>query len=301
MTEVLAWIATMALFGGGIYFVALLEQRAYSGRLEWGRPWASLLRLFAQEEIRTRRHDTVFYQSAPVVFIGVTLLAVAVLPFGRDTLILDLGTSALFINAALVYIMVSLILGGWSANGIYGMAGGWRAMAQLIAYSMAVVMAITAAVMRAESMQITEIIRSQIPLWNIAYQPVGFLLFYFAAMAMAFLPPFDLPIAEGELAGGAWGEFTGARKILFRLGRLILVMTLSLAVTVFFLGGWSGPLLPGFLWTFTKTALVAGSFFWVGRLLPRIRHDHLLEWGWKYAVPAALFNILQVGILLLLF
>jgi NADH-quinone oxidoreductase subunit H len=296
----ISWILIGLLFAVSISFVALMEHWSFSGRLDWAGPFNALLRSFGQEEIRTRRYDTVFYEATPVIFIVVVLLSITILPFAKDTVILDLGTAALFINAALVYIMVSLIMAGWSANGVYGMIGGWRAMAQLIAYSMAVVMAITAAVMRAESMGMLEIVQSQAPLWNIVYQPVGFLLFYFAVMAMAFLPPFDLPTAEGELAGGAWAEFTGARKILFRLGRLILVLTLSLAVTIFFLGGWLGPWLPGFVWTFIKTALVAASFFWVGRYFPRIRHDHLLEWGWKYAVPAALFNILQVGIVLLL-
>lgn len=296
----ITWSFIALLFVAGVYGVAVLERWSTSGRLEWDGPIHAFLRLFGQEEVQTRRYDTVFYETTPVIFIAVVLLAVTILPFARDTVILDLATAALFINAALVYIMVSLIMAGWSANGVYGMVGGWRAMAQLIAYSMAVVMAITAAVMRAESMGMSEIVQSQAPLWNIVYQPVGFLLFYFAVMAMAFLPPFDLPTAKGELAGGALAEFTGARKILFRLGRLMLVLTLSLAVTVFFLGGWLGPWLPGFVWTFIKTALVAASFFWIGRQLPRIRHDHLLEWGWKYAVPAALFNILQVGIVLLL-
>lgn len=298
--NLLLWITIVLLFGAGIYGVAVMEHWASTGQLDLKAPLQSYLFLFGQEEIRTRKYDTVFYETTPVLFIAVVLLAVSILPFAEGTVILDLGTAALFINAALVYIMVSLIMAGWSANGVYGMIGGWRAMAQLIAYSMAVVMAITAAVMRAESMQMTDIILSQSTVWNIIYQPVGFLLFYFAVMAMAFLPPFDLPTADSELSGGAWAEFTGARKIFFRFGRLFLIMTVSLAVTVFFLGGWTGPILPGFVWTFLKTALVAGSFFWVGRLMPRIRHDHLLEWGWKYAVPAALFNILQVGILLLL-
>lgn len=300
MSEFWIWSAITILFTASVYLVAVMEQWSFYGQWDWAGPARALPRVFGKEEIRPRKHDTVFFETAPVLFVAVVLLAAAIIPFAKNTFILNLGTAALFINAALVYIMVSLIIAGWSANGVYGMVGGWRAMAQLIAYSMAIVMAITAAVMRAESMQITEIIWSQETVWNIVYQPVGFLLFYFAVMAMAFLPPFDLPTAEGELAGGAWAEFTGARKTLFRLGRVLLIVTLSLAVTVFFLGGWTGPWLPGFVWTFLKTAFISASFFGIGRLLPRIRHDHLLEWGWKYAVPAALFNILQVGILLLL-
>jgi NADH-quinone oxidoreductase subunit H len=294
------WTVITILFLAGIYFVALLEEWAISSRIDWAAPFSAFAHLFMQEEVRTQKQDKTFFEAAPVTFIAVVSLAITMIPFAQNTVLLDLATGALFINAALVYIMVSLIMAGWSANSVYGMIGGWRALAQLIAYSMAIVMAITAAVMRAQSMQITKIIHSQASLWNIIYQPVGFLLFYAAVMAMAFLPPFDLPVAGGELAGGAWSEFTGTRKMLFRLGRLMLILTLSLAVTVFYLGGWAGPLLPGFVWTFIKTAAVAASFFGIGRLFPRICPDHLLEWGWKYAVPAALFNILQVGVVLLL-
>ena len=79
-----------------------------------------------------------------------------------------------------------------------------------------------------------------------------------------------------------------------------LVLTLSVAVVVLYLGGWMGPWLPGFVWTFLKTLLVAASFFAVGHFIPRIRHDHLLEYNWKYGVPLALYNIFQVGVVLLL-
>ena len=234
------------------------------------------------------------------MFIAAALLAAAVLPFAKDLVITGLSTGALFINAAFAYIMVAMVMAGWAPNGVYAMIGGWRFLAQLIAYSMPIVMAITATVMRAQSMSMVNIIQSQQHVWNIFYQPVGFVLFYLAAMALAFLPPFDLPLAPGELAGGVWAEFTGARLLIFRLGRLLLIISLSLAIAVLFLGGWNGAWLPGFVWTFIKTILVAISFFLCGQLMPRMQQDDMLAWSWKLLTPAALFNILWVGILLLL-
>ena len=74
----------------------------------------------------------------------------------------------------------------------------WRFLGQLIAYAMLIVMPIAAVAMRAESLLTTDIVVSQAGAWNIVYQPLGFVLFYIAAMAVAFLPPFDLPTAEGE-------------------------------------------------------------------------------------------------------
>tara|TARA_R110002126_G_scaffold169359_5_gene318303 strand:+ start:1530 stop:2432 length:903 start_codon:yes stop_codon:yes gene_type:complete len=300
MTPFLNGFIITLLFLGGVYFVAVLESRSITGSISWGGPFRSFFVLFAREEIKTRKHDKVFFETAPILFIGSVLLTISILPFGRESVIVNLGTGALFINAALVYVMVAMLMAGWAVNGAYAMIGGWRAIAQLIAYSMPVVMVLTATVMRAESMFLTDIVESQESLWNILYQPVGFILFYISALAITFLPPFDLPVAEGELAGGVWADLTGTRKLLFRLGRLALVLTLSLAVVVLYLGGWMGPWLPDFVWTFVKTLLVAASFFAIGHFMPRIRHDHLLEYNWKYGVPLALYNIFQVGVVLLL-
>jgi NADH-quinone oxidoreductase subunit H len=37
----------------------------------------------------------------------------------------------------------------------------------------------------------------------------------------------------------------------------------------------------------------------MGRYVPRLREEHVLEWGWKIGIPLALFNIFYVGVLLL--
>src|SRR5699024_212250 len=166
MSTALTWTAIIILFAAGVYFVALMERWSFSGRLDWAGPLLAFLRAFGQKETGTRRYDTVFYEATPIIFIAVVLLAVAILPFAQGTILLDLGTAALFINAALVYIMVSLIMAGWSADGAYGMVGGWRAMAQHIDYSMAVVMAITAELMRDAARGLPEVVREPAQQWT---------------------------------------------------------------------------------------------------------------------------------------
>ncbi len=294
------WFLLIVVYVSAVYILSVIERWLVYKKWDFAAPFGSFTFLMVQEDIKPHQRDKIFYEVAPVLFIAAALLAVGVLPFAKEFMITGLSTGALFINAAFAYIMVAIVMAGWAPNGVYSMIGGWRFLAQLIAYSMPIVMAITATVMRAESMSMADIVQSQSHLWNIVYQPVGFVLFYIAAMALAFLPPFDLPLAPGELAEGVWAEFTGARLLLFRLGRLMLILSLSLAVTVLFLGGWEGPLLPGFVWTFIKTIIVASSFFLVGNFIPRLKQDDMLAWSWKIMTPAALFNILWVGILLLL-
>ncbi len=294
------WIIILLLFLVSLHLIAVVERWSIYKNWEFGHPFSVFMSHFVQENVKPRKHDKTFYETAPILFITVAVLTIGILPLADSLVIVNIATGALFFNAALAYIMVALLMAGWAPNGFYAMVGGWRFLGQLIAYSMPIVMAITATVMRAESMNMLEVVRSQADLWNIIYQPVGFVLFYVASLALAFLPPFDLPDAPGELTGGVFAEFTGMRLLVFRIGRLILIFTLSLAITNFFLGGPLGPWLPGFVWVFLKTMMVVTSFFFAGRLMPRLRHDHILEWSWKYGTPAALFNILWVGILLLL-
>ncbi|WP_373056661.1 NADH-quinone oxidoreductase subunit H [Zunongwangia sp. H14] len=294
------WILILVLFFFSIYAISVVEHWSVYRRWDFLHPFSAFAFSFTQEDIKPRMHDKTFLQTAPILFIVAAVLSVGVLPFAKDFILVRIGTAALFINAALAYIMVSMVLAGWAPNGLYSMIGGWRFLGQLIAYSMPIVMAITSTVMRAESMNMTEIVESQYDLWNIIYQPLGFILFYLASLALAFLPPFDIPNSTGELSGGIFSEYTGKRLLVFRIGRLILIFSLALATANLFLGGWYGPYLPGFVWIFLKTGAVAISYFFAGRLMPRLRHDHTLEWSWKYGTPLALTNILWVGILLLL-
>ena len=283
----------------GAYVVAVLESWAATGRLRPAGPALSALRLLGQDAIAPRKRDDLFFETGPILLLVAAILSLAVIPLAPGLIATDLATGALFFNAALAYVLVALIMAGWGPDGAYAMIGGWRFLGQLIGYAMLVVMPITAVAMRAESLSTVTIVTSQEGLWNIVYQPLGFALFAFAGMAMAFIPPFDLPVAEGDLAGGVQAEYTGARRLIFRLGRMVLILSVASAMTVFYLGGWLGPWLPGWAWSGLKILAVAAAMLAGGRMLPRIREATLLAWCWKLGIPLALVNIFIVGVLVL--
>ncbi len=295
MNAVLAVLSLLA----GAYLVAVLEGWVSTGRIRVAGPILSGLALLGRESIVPRKPDRIFFEVGPVLLLVAVVLAAAVLPLSPDLIVTDLATGVLFVNAALAYVMVALVMAGWGPDGAYAMVAGWRFLGQLIGYSMPIVMVIVGVAMRAESLLTTRVVEAQAPLWNVIYQPVGFLVFFVSAMSLSFLPPFDLPTAPGELAGGVSAEYTGPRLAVFRLARVALITTLAAAVTVFFLGGWLGPGLPPWAWSALKTLVVAAVMLLLGRYVPRIREEHLLAWYWKYGIPLALLNILWVGVLLL--
>ncbi len=294
-------VLLLMLLAVGAYLVAVIEDWVYRGHVQLSAPLIAGIALLGRESVVPRKPDRIFFETGPVLLLISAVLAATVIPLTPGLIVTDLATGALFFNAALVYVLVALLMAGWGPDGAYAMIGGWRFLGQLIAYAMLIVMPITAVAMRAESLLTMQIVASQSDIWNILYQPVGFVLFFVAAMALAFLPPFDLPTAKGELAGGVEAEYTGARLAIFRLGRLALVITLAAATVTFYLGGWHGPWLPTWAWIAIKILAVTSIMLLAGRYVPRIRESDLLGWCWKLGIPLALLNIFLVGVLALVF
>jgi NADH-quinone oxidoreductase subunit H len=90
-------------------------------------------------------------------------------------------------------------------------------------------------------------------------------------------------------------EYSGMRFGLFFVGEYLNMIVLGSIVTVLFLGGWHGPLLPPILWFVIKVLAVAFVFIWIRGTLPRLRYDQLMAFGWKVLIPLALLNVVITG------
>jgi NADH:ubiquinone oxidoreductase subunit H len=83
---------------------------------------------------------------------------------------------------------------------------------------------------------------------------------------------------------------------MFFMSEYFNLFAMSAIITTLFLGGWRGPILPGYVWFFVKCGAVVFFFWWVRSMMPRIRIDHLLNLAWKFLVPLALVNLMVVGL-----
>ncbi|MCL0094588.1 NADH-quinone oxidoreductase subunit H [Dehalococcoidales bacterium] len=127
-------------------------------------------------------------------------------------------------------------------------------------------------------------------------QPLGFLIFFLASLAEINRTPFDLIEADSELTTGYNVEYSGMKFGMLFLAEYAHALALSALITILFLGGWSGPLLPPFLWFLIKVFAVFFLIIWLRGTLPRLRIDQVMGFAWKCLLPLALLNLLITGI-----
>jgi len=281
-------------------------------------PLADIVKLMFKEELRPKAADTLLFYAAPILSATAAFAAFAVVPFGADTTLFGLldepiRLAAADVNVGLLVIFAitsmgvyGIVLAGWSSNSKYSLLGGLRSSAQMISYEISYGLSFAAVIMLAGSLSLREIVDAQagywhlfgvipIPQWYVFIQPLGFFIFLTAGVAETNRAPFDFPEAEQELVAGYHTEYSSMSFALFFLAEYVNMVTVSAVAVDLFLGGWHGPFLPdwlGWVWFLVKVFALLFFYIWMRWTLPRYRYDQLMEFGWKWLLPAAVLNLL---------
>lgn len=301
-------------------------------------PIADTIKMLTKEDWIPPGGNPFLHTLAPFLSLFTALIVFAVIPFG-DTLhagdfhiklqIADLNVGVLFVLAFGSLGIYSVILAGWSSDNKYSLLGGMRAAAQVISYELALALSIVGVIMAYGSIELDDIARAQgqyvlgiIPYWGVVAQPLGFLIFFAAAVAETKRTPFDLPESESEIIG-YFTEYSGMKFGAFWMAEFIEIIAVAGVVTALYFGGWQVPFLsdkglfvPGLftiplphvlvvLLQVLAFGLKVIFFCWLMLLirwtLPRFRYDQLMDFGWKFLLPLALFNVVLTGFLLIIF
>ncbi|CUU05255.1 NADH-quinone oxidoreductase subunit H [Candidatus Thermokryptus mobilis] len=285
-------------------------------------PVADLIKILFKEEIIPANADKTLHTIAPIISLFVAYSLIAVLPIGEKIVIggkeiklivADVDVGFLYILALSSMGVYGVTLSGWSSNNKYSLLGALRASAQMISYELSLGLSLIGVVLVSGSIRIDEIIKSQANVWNIFYQPVGFIIFLVSAFAETNRLPFDLPEAEPELVAGYHTEYSGMKFGAFYLAEYTNVITASLLTTAFFLGGWYFPFIDIYsglnpnlaailqiIVFFAKAGIIIFLFMLVRWTLPRFRYDQLMRLGWQVLLPLALLNVLVTGLVKIL-
>lgn len=257
-------------------------------------PLRECARLIVQQRRRTYMPDLLLVRIGVISLPAAALLAAMVIPIdGRG--VWDLSVGVVWFNAMEVVAWASLWLTGWGVNSVFPLVGGYRFLAQGLAYELPHMFALITAGLAAGSLDFGEVAAAQDGLWFVVWMPVAFAVYLLSALAMTFWGPLGHPVA-GDLAGGVAAELSGPDRLLFFAGRFALLTVAAAAAVPLFLGGGAGPWLPGWAWSLIKTYAVLALLVWVRGRFPVIRMDRFMDVAWMVLIPATLLQALVVGI-----
>jgi NADH-quinone oxidoreductase subunit H len=310
MTIVYEFIRVAVIFAvimGTVAYMTLMERRFLGffqvrmgpnrvGPLGLLQPIADGIKLFFKEDMTVSHAHRFYFTLAPVISLVSVLVCFAVVPFSERFYVADISLAVLYVMAFSSLGVYGILLGGWSSNNKYSLMGGLRGAAQMISYEIPLALALVGVVVLAGSLSLVEIVRAQQGAWFIVKQPLGFLLFLVAVSAETNRTPFDLIECENELVAGYQTEYASMKFGLFYMAEYAHLLLASCLVTLLFLGGWNGPVLPALAWFGIKLFLVFFVFIWVRATFPRVRYDQLMMFSWKVLTPLAFLNLLVTAV-----
>ncbi len=278
------------------------------GFLQW---LADGLKNLLKEDIIPSAADRWLFSIAPYLVVIGFIATFAVIPFGDALVIADLNIGILYVTAVTGFVVVGVLMAGWSSNNKWSLLGGIRSAAQIVSYEIPAGLSIFPVVLLTGTLSMQDIIRAQgwAPWeWFLFHDPftcAAFFVFFTAALAEGNRTPFDLPEAESELVAGFCTEYSGMRYLLFFLAEWGNLYVIGAIVTTLFLGGWQVP--PVTTHPVLLAVLQLGCFFlkayffvflamWIRATLPRVRVDQLMTLCWKYMVPIALVNVIGTAL-----
>jgi NADH-quinone oxidoreductase subunit H len=273
-------------------------------------PVADGIKMLIKEDIVPLRADKVVHFLAPILLAATAILALGIVPYGRNMTPFTIDGGILFFFAVGSTTELSIFMAGWGSNNKFSMLGAMRAIAQMVSYELPLIITVLPVVMVVGSLTPDAIVATQggysfgiIPRWFVftPWGAVAFILFFVSGLVESNRTPFDVPEGESEIVAGHMTEYSGFKYAIFFMGEYLGMFAVSgLAVTLF-LGGWHAPLrflefVPSYLWFFAKLGVLLFTFIWIRGTLPRIRVDQVMNFAWKFMLPMAFACLIAAAI-----
>lgn len=284
-------------------------------------PLADGIKLFFKEEIIPNTSNKFLFVMGPGLAMLTAMMTSAVIPwggtvemFGRQISlqIADINIGILYIFGVVSMGVYGIMIGGWASNNKFSLLAAIRGASQMISYELAMGLSLIALLMLTGSLKMSVIVQQQVDgLWNIVYQPLGFLIFIVCAFAECNRTPFDLPEAENELNFGYHQEYSSMKLGFYLFAEYINMFISSAVMATLFFGGYDIPfvneanLAPnlaailGVIALLMKIGFFIFLFMWVRWTIPRFRYDQLMGLGWKTLIPLALVNMVATAVFIL--
>src|SRR6266498_2298006 len=273
-------------------------------------PVADGIKMLIKEDIVPVRADKIVHFLAPVLIAAAAILALGIIPYGRNLTPFTIDGGILFFFAVGSTTELAVFMAGWASNNKFSMLGAMRAIAQMFSYELPLIITVLPVVMVVGSLMPDRIVAAQaeytygiVPRWFVftPWGGVAFILFFVSGLVESNRTPFDVPEGESEIVAGHMTEYSGFKYATFFMAEYIGMFAVSGLATTLFLGGWHAParileIIPSYVWFFVKLGALLFVYIWVRGTLPRTRIDQMMNFAWKFMLPMAFTCIVAAAV-----
>lgn len=300
MDLLLSVIVVLGTLSAGAYIVAVIDATCDAvigghGRSIFLVPVYRGAALWTTSSNSTEAPDTPAWRLAPVLYLTLASLGLALVPWSDVFIPVDLTTGIVLWGALEPLATVVIFLHGWSANAHFPLLGGYRYVSLGLSYILISMFVLIGVALPAESLSINDVVLSQQEVWNLVRQPLGLPLFLIVGLGISFWGPLNFA-DSADLAGGTSAEVSGRARLVWQFARVSMLIAFSAMGASAFLGGWLGPVLPGSVWLILKMLTIVTILLLLGRLLPRLSPDRFMTFAWVVLLPLAFIDLAWAGL-----
>src|SRR5437762_11151429 len=273
-------------------------------------PVADGIKMLIKEDIVPVRADKIVHFLAPILIAATAILALGVIPYGRNMTPFAIDGGILFFFAVGSTTELAVFMAGWGSNNKFSMLGAMRAIAQMICYELPLIITVLPVVMIVGSLNADAIVAAQdgyavglVPRWFVftPWGAVAFILFFVSGLVESNRTPFDVPEGESEIVAGHMTEYSGFKYATFFMAEYIGMFAVSGLSATLFLGGWHAPvrvleIVPSYVWFFLKLSGLLFVYIWIRGTLPRTRIDQMMNFAWKFMLPMAFTCVIAAAV-----
>jgi NADH-quinone oxidoreductase subunit H len=292
------FLATVALF-------AEYVDRKLCARLQnrigppWFQPWADFIKLLAKENLVPELADRPMFAATPLVALTSVVTAVLYIPIWKTSALFAFKGDVIVVLYLLSVPTVAFFLGGWYSRSLYSMIGAARAITQLFAYEVPLVLSILAPALLADTWSLSELTKyySTNPL-HMLFNLIGLAVGLLALLGKLERVPFDAPEAETEVVAGTLTEYSGKLLAIFRMAISVeMIVGASLLAAVFLPFGLNRGPAVGLGLYLVKVFAIVCLISLLRSVFARLRIDQMVNFCWRYVAPVAFVQlVIDLGV-----
>jgi len=259
----------------------------------WFQPLADIIKLSAKEDTIPAQADRTVFKMMPLVALAATVVTILYIPLWNTRALNSFSGDLVVVMYLLTIPTLTFFLGGWFSRSLYSMVGAARALTQLFAYEIPLLLSLLAPAMLANSWSISEIAAfySQ-RLYLVPVNIIGFMCAMIALLGKLERVPFDIPEAETEIVAGTFTEYGGRLLALFRLCVDVeMIVGASLIAAIFLPFGLGLPAWLVFVLYLLKVEAIIFLISFLRTIMARLRIDQMVNFCWTILAPLAFLQL----------